>query len=556
MDTTISVNGVALQPVTESTRSLMKIVIFIMTSLLLVPQYGHADDWLYTVRPGDNLWNISDKYLTRKEYASELLKLNQIKNPAQLQPGSVIRIPITWLKRQPSSSRLVHAQGEVTIIRAPGEQPESGNDEIRLYVGDTITTGANGTATLEFADKSRLLIQPDSELVMDTLSTFGDSGMVDTRLRLPAGRVETQVTPKKGPASRYEITTPAAVAAVRGTDFRVGADSKQVLSRSEVLEGKVAIKGERDTRDIPAGFGTVTKAGEPPTPPKKLLPAPGTGNTQSHFGNIPVSFEWRAVKQARAYRVQIYYAINFDTLLVDKVTDNNQFELDDLQDNDYLLRIRAIDNLGLEGLNQDHLFRVDARPFPPVLKSPVENAVIRNRQPAFKWANENDSPAYKLQIALDNDFNKIILESEKNRGTEFSPVIKLPETHLYWRVASLDSSGLRGPFSRTGRFQIRTLPDTPHIQSLSFDLRTMQVIWSSQADEMQYHFQMATDTNFENVIIDKKLGGKNSLNFPRPTSNIYYYRTRAINSAGETSPFSKVEMIHVTPINYNNPLIP
>jgi len=172
MDTTQSVSVATIQPGTKSTCSLMKTVIFIMSSLLLMPQYGYADDWLYTVRPGDNLWNISDKYLTKKEHATELLKLNQIKKPTQLQPGSIIRIPITWLKRQPSSSRLVQAQGEVTIIRAAGEQPESSDDEIRLYVGDTITTGANGTATLEFADKSRLLIQPDSELVMDTLSTL------------------------------------------------------------------------------------------------------------------------------------------------------------------------------------------------------------------------------------------------------------------------------------------------------------------------------------------------------------------------------------------------
>jgi hypothetical protein len=84
----------------------------------------------------------------------------------------------------------------------------------------------------------------------------------------------------------------------------------------------------------------------------------------------------------------------------------------------------------------------------------------------------------------------------------------------------------------------------------------MQVVWSNQANELQYHFQMATDSDFENIAIDRNVSGKNNLSLPRPTSNIYYYRTRAINSTGDASPFSKAEMIHVTPINYNNPLIP
>ncbi len=532
----------------------LAMVMFIAFSCLqAIPLPALAKDWLYTVRPGDNLWSISEKYLTKKEYANRLIKLNRIKNPAHLQPGSKLRIPITWLKRQPSSSRLVQAQGEVTIIRAAGEQPQSNNGEIRLYVGDTITTGANGSATLEFADKSRLLIQPDSELVMDTLSMFGDSGMVDTRLRLPAGRVETQVTPKKGPASRYEITTPAAVAAVRGTDFRVGADHEQEVSRSEVLEGKVGIKGADSMRNIPAGFGTVAKAGEPPIPPKKLLPAPNSKNTQKHFNHIPLRFEWQTIELASAYRVQIYYAVNSGTLVVDKVVENNRFELDDLKDNDYLLRIRAIDSLGLEGLNRDHHFKVDARPFPPVLTSPLDNSLLRSRQPVFKWTDEKDSPAYLVQIARDQHFRKIVHESGKNRGKEFVMATQLPQAALYWRVAALDNSGLHGPFSATGRFRIRTLPDIPQIRSLSFEPETIEFKWSAEPGELHFHVQMATDDQFENIVIDKKATQTGSLSLKRPPSNIYYYRTRAINRHGDTSPFSTPKMIHVLPLNYNNP---
>ncbi len=551
---TMTSNTVSIRkPGAAASWPLAWLVICINILLLAGPGTANADDWLYTVRPGDNLSTISSKYLTKKKQAADLRKLNRITNPSELQPGSKIRIPITWLKQQPSSSHLVQVQGEVIIIRAAGEQPESVNDEIRLYVGDTITTGANGTATLEFADKSRLLIQPDSELVMDTLSTFGDSGMVDTRLRLPAGRVETQVTPKKGPASRFEITTPAAVAAVRGTDFRVGADHDQAISRSEVLEGKVKIKGAQGDRDIPAGFGTVTKAGAPPIAPKKLLAAPLTTNTRNHFNAIPISFEWQALKLATAYRVQIYAADNADKLLMDKQIKLNRFELADLQDNDYILRVRAIDDLGLEGLNQDHSFKVDARPFPPVLNSPEDNSLLRQQRPVFKWSGQQNVGAYFLQIATDRDFKTIILQSDKINGLEYSPATALPDQPLYWRVAAVDHSTQHGPFSDTKQFSIRVLPDTPSIKALTYDSQNMNVSWTESRQDQRYHFQMATDENFENIVINKKIKATDSLALKRPQSNIYYYRTRAINSHGEASPFSQLKILHVKPLNYNNP---
>jgi hypothetical protein len=166
---------------------------------------------------------------------------------------------------------------------------------------------------------------------------------------------------------------------------------------------------------------------------------------------------------------------------------------------------------------------------------------------------ENDLHSYQLQIARDKDFREFILETEKNHGTEFSPASQLPQAQLFWRVASVDNSGVRGPYSRTGSFTLRTLPETPQIHSVTFDLRAMQVKWSAKADELHYHFQMATDSHFENIAIDKKISEKDSLSLQRPSSDIYYYRTRAINSHGEASPFSKPEMIHIIPIRYNNP---
>lgn len=517
---------------------------------VLAQQSLAANDWYYTVRPGDNLWNISDKYLSKKEYALQLLKLNKIKKSGNLQPGTKLRIPILWMKQQPSSARIVNAHGKVTIIRAAGEQPPSSDEDIHLFVGDSILTGPDGNATLEFADKSRLLIQADSELVMDTLSTFGDSGMVDTRLRLPAGRVETQVTPKKGPGSRYEITTPTSVAAVRGTDFRVSADDKNPISRSEVLEGKVGVSAGSNTRDIPSGFGTVTEKGKAPIKPKKLLPAPDLSSTPTLFTSFPVKFNWKAVDKAISYRAQLYPAGQFDSLLNDQEVDTSSAQIDNLADNDYVVRVRAIDNLGLEGINQDHPFTVNAQPVHPTLKSPANNTTTREVIPVFSWEAVDKVNQYHLQIAKDDQFQQLIHDIAANKGNQFKPTLALPEKTLFWRVASVDSEGFDGPFSNTMSFTIRPLPGIPEFTQVTYDNKHVIFEWRKTGNNVNYQIQISTDNHFEAMYLQKRTE-QNRLTIPRPNSNIYYYRVRAYNHSGDYSDFNETTLIHIPSLNYN-----
>lgn len=47
----------------------------------------------YTVKKGDNLWNISRKYLGSGIRYKEIARINGIKNPRLIYPGQVIKIP-------------------------------------------------------------------------------------------------------------------------------------------------------------------------------------------------------------------------------------------------------------------------------------------------------------------------------------------------------------------------------------------------------------------------------------------------------------------------------
>lgn len=57
------------------------------TCLILQGSCLLADDWIYTVRPGDNLWNLAEQHLISFKYVKQLQQLNGVQNPYHLPPG-------------------------------------------------------------------------------------------------------------------------------------------------------------------------------------------------------------------------------------------------------------------------------------------------------------------------------------------------------------------------------------------------------------------------------------------------------------------------------------
>ena len=283
----ITINNVAKQRAQSVTTRWLAAVLPVLLSAAAI-----ADDWIYTVRPGDNLWNLSEIHLSSMDYWQPLQRHNNISDPQNIPPGSRLKFPVAWLKYQPASALVIQLQGEALLVSASDGSSRALTINTRLHSGDRIKTGADSNLNILFADGSELLVLSDSEVVMDSLSAYGITGMVDTRIRLQGGRVDTRVVPAQGPGSRYHIITPAAVAAVRGTSFRVSADTDKPVARSEVTEGKVGVSGSGASQLVPAGFGTITEAGKPPQPPRELLPAPDLSSLPAVLDRLPLQFNW------------------------------------------------------------------------------------------------------------------------------------------------------------------------------------------------------------------------------------------------------------------------
>ena len=177
-----------------------------------------APEWVYTLRPGESFSEVAGDLLSSRYGPGRLLQYNDIDNAATLGEGDRIRIPLAWLKRQPDPARVASVSGAVQLISGVDGQKRPLIPDALIRVGDEIISGA-GTATIELADGSEVRLSPESRLTFNRLTQYGRSGMIDTRLRLNRGEVHTRVKPVIEGGSRFEIETPSAVAAVRGTAF-------------------------------------------------------------------------------------------------------------------------------------------------------------------------------------------------------------------------------------------------------------------------------------------------------------------------------------------------
>src|SRR5688572_12946375 len=88
-----------------------------------------------------------------------------------------------------------------------------------LTVGDRVFTGPNGLAKLTFFQGSEVDIEPDSEVMVQEMSQR-PGGASTVGIGQAVGGTISRVASLFNPASRFQITTPSAVAVVRGTEVQ------------------------------------------------------------------------------------------------------------------------------------------------------------------------------------------------------------------------------------------------------------------------------------------------------------------------------------------------
>jgi hypothetical protein len=311
-----------------------------------------SEELLYTVKKNDTVWAICKAYVNDPLCWKKLVEYNQLANPKYLPPNSIIRIPKAWLIDHSTTALVIAVEGDVLVIR------DASTLEVRLNVGDQlsqqdIVKSMNGSAMIQFADDSRLLLKANSSIRMASLQFYDPGQFVNTRVELLKGRVKAQVEKLTNKNSQYQISTPAAVAAVRGTEFRVEcAESKSgdpVVMRTELLSGALEVASELNKQDIVSGQAVLATEGKGVALPVQLLSRPLMALNESQSMALPLNLEWYAIDKAVSYKVTL---MTTDSQVWEKTTLDPQVLIEDINPGQYEVLIRGIDEQGFEGRNR------------------------------------------------------------------------------------------------------------------------------------------------------------------------------------------------------------
>jgi hypothetical protein len=497
-----------------------------------------AQEWLYTVRPFDTLWDLSEAYLLDVSYWSRLQALNSVADPYHLPPGSRLRVPIAWLKAQPIPAQVIDVLGSAHLNRSGEAATGPVTRDVLFSAGDELHTGSDGNVTLQFGDGSQMIVRGDSHVAFDTLSMYGGGAFIDSQLRLYQGRSDVRATSTESGQSRYRIWTPAAISAVRGTDFRVGLSDARQTMRTEVLSGRVDLTARARTVSVEKGFGTIVDKGAPPRPPRALLPPPLLTGVPEVFERLPVRFQTSPLPGAVAYRLEIANQPDFTRLVFDQVSPSVTLGGIDLADGSYHLRIRGIDDVGIEGFNAGKAVLVNARPEPPLLMDPVEDGMVPDGNPVFRWTQSDDAAAYRFQLAWEGKFEHPVFAKDEIRSSSLSLDAPLAPGRYGWRVATIDNEGEVGPFSDTQR--LRVPEPGPAVEPPQTSDDAIVLRWRAGLPGDTYQLQLARDKDFEQMRIDTTTT-EPTATVTLPETGEYFVRVKTIEASGSEGVFGPTQ---------------
>lgn len=509
--------------------------------LMIMSGSAVAEEWIYTVRPGDNLWNLTERHLKSMDYVPQLQQLNGVKNPYVIPPGTQLRIPVAWAKVNNTSARVLSVYGAAAVLREnqariPVEQG------MQLLIGDEIHSGNDAFVTVEFADSSHMRVQENTRLRFDNMRIFGDHGLTDTLIDLQQGRTESTVPEKSGKATRFRIKTPSAISSVRGTDFRVGVIEAQPGTSSEVLAGKVEVAGGKRNVKVPAGYGTMTAQGMAPVAPVKLLPPPDLSGTARYYQSLPLVIKFNPLAGAHAYRAQIAADRDFKNLRSEFTTPSLPFRDGEIPDGDYWLRVRGIDRLSIEGKDAVIPFALNAYPEAPFILAPLPGGMAEPEQQQFKWAAQTDVSHYAIMISKDADFSTALYFNPEVKENSVTLSESLAPGHYFWRIFSVSAREGAGPFSDTMAFRVPY--PAPAVGEAQLDDGKMTFAWRAAEEGQRFQFQFARDREFTSIIHEESTAAS-QLTIAKPDSGTYYLRIKTIESDGFEGPWGKPQAVEV-----------
>lgn len=399
--------------------------------LLPAPVRAQADGFVtYEVKRGDTLYGLSRLYMIRDADALRVQRVNRIANPRRIPVGKRLNIPREVLRYVNVELRVAGFSGPVSMA---GGAPAVGTV---LGEGEIVTTGRAGFVSFRATGGGEVSLPSNTRARLLRARRYVLGDLLDIDFAILAGRGETRV-PSLREGERFRLRTPAAVTAVRGTEFRVAHDEGTERSLTEVVEGEVAVVAGSEQAIAAAGFGVASVAGDVGEA-EALLPPPAMLDPGAVQTGETLQFAIAPVAGTSGFRTQIARDAGFLDVIDEQTGGDGTVTFPGLANGRYFVRSRSIATSGLEGLSEAHAFRrkrlgIAAEAAP----APLADGFL------FKWLAQQEQgdtseTFFALQIWREGQAASPVVDETGLRQTALVVTSLEPGVYL-WRVAAIQA---------------------------------------------------------------------------------------------------------------------
>ena len=190
-------------------------------------------------------------------------------------------------------------------------------------------------------------------------------------------------------------------------------------------------------------------------------------------------------------------------------------------------------------------------PLTPTLVSPVSGTTELETNPTFMWNTSSLAEAYSLRVSKFSDFSSLIVNQNNITDTSCTVYGLKANTQYFWRVRATNKEGGASAWSSVWTFMTKLdVPAAPTLSSPAngtVDVETdPTLLWNTTAGAALYSLQVATSSDFSNLIVNED-------NIINPYYNVsglsnntqYFWRVNASNIVG-TSAWSEAWNFTVT----------
>lgn len=286
---------------------------------------------IYKLQPRDTLLSLVAQYMQGPDALQQIVQYNGLRNANLVPVGYSLKIPRHLIKHSPSAAT-VQRMSCRNITRLDNDTPVPLQTGDSLLEGHVVRIPAGCQLSVVLEDQSVMRLMSGAIIKFRILRRNMLESSPEVRVELQDGRMEVDV-PRKREAgdAPFEVRTPTSVAGVRGTEFRVAFDARNLNSQVEVIKGAVAASGRADKQSqrAQAGQGVPIQPNGKALPLENLLPAPRYLDSVPAAQGAGRDLQFRAPAQAKQFLVRQSEDASFAFLREEQTLEQPQYKLVD-----------------------------------------------------------------------------------------------------------------------------------------------------------------------------------------------------------------------------------